>query len=260
MNKTLLSFDLQADFGVFKKPDVNDGLQITFNMLHRPALLGILGAIAGLRGYQVKGVFPEYYTELQSLQVGIEPLNHDRGNFTKTVIKYSNTVGYANADGNLLVTEQTLCSPAYRCYLMADLDNPLHKCLVERIMKGESVYIPYFGKNECAAWWDVESVIVHLISDEIPAEPHPVATIFIKKGISVRETTESGFASFDFFDFTKASSSSFMYFERLPIDFDEKLLQYRLEEFVYMNFPIQPTGLLKGLTYLPNEEKFVALY
>lgn len=55
MRPNLISFDLRADFGVFKKPDVNEGLQLTFNMLHRPALLGILGAIAGLEGYQKKG-------------------------------------------------------------------------------------------------------------------------------------------------------------------------------------------------------------
>ena len=50
-NQRLISFDIQADFGFFKKPDYNDGVLLTYNMLHKPALLGILGAIIG------KGIF-----------------------------------------------------------------------------------------------------------------------------------------------------------------------------------------------------------
>lgn len=47
-NQRLISFDIQADFGFFKKPDYNDGVLLTYNMLHKPALLGILGAIIGV--------------------------------------------------------------------------------------------------------------------------------------------------------------------------------------------------------------------
>ena len=57
----LISFDLQADFGFFKKPDYNDGMLLTYNMLHKPALLGLLGAVIGLQGYRRKGELPEYY-------------------------------------------------------------------------------------------------------------------------------------------------------------------------------------------------------
>ena len=67
-NQRLISFDIQADFGFFKKPDYNDGVLLTYNMLHKPALLGILGAIIGLRGYQKKGEWPEYYQRLAPLQ------------------------------------------------------------------------------------------------------------------------------------------------------------------------------------------------
>ena len=101
-NQRLISFDIQADFGFFKKPDYNDGVLLTYNMLHKPALLGILGAIIGLRGYRKKGEWPEYYQRLAALPVGIEPLEgrHEKGNFQKTIVKYTNTVGYANQAGN----------------------------------------------------------------------------------------------------------------------------------------------------------------
>lgn len=261
MNQTLISFDLRADFGVFKKPDVNEGLQLTFNMLHRPALLGILGAIVGLEGYRQRGVFPEYYQKLSSLRVGIEPLKHyhEKGNFTKTVIKYTNTVGYANADGNLLVTEQTLRCPAYRCYVLADLDDPVQELLIERIWAGEAEYLPYFGKNECAAWWEVESVKVYKTSDEKPSESLPVATIFRKEDIRVGDFKDDGYEAFDFFDFSPMPTS-FMYFERLPVDFDERLFQYRMAEFAYLSFPMKPSSLLDDMVYLPNEMKYAALY
>lgn len=259
MNQTLISFDLRADFGVFKKPDVNDGLQMTFNMLHKPALLGILGAIAGLEGYRQKGVFPEYYQKLRSLRVGIEPLDHEKGNFTKTVIKYTNTVGYANADGNLLVMEQTLRSPAYRCYLLADLNDPVQEQLCENIWSGEAEYLPYFGKNECSVWWEVEDVKTYESSDDRPSASLPVATVFRKKGVRVGDLIDDGFNAFDYFDFT-LTPQSFMYFERLPIDFDERLLQYRLEEFAYLSFPMKPSSLLENMIYLPNDQKYVALY
>ena len=113
-NQRLISFDIQADFGFFKKPDYNDGVLLTYNMLHKPALLGILGAIIGLRGYRKKGEWPEYYQRLAALPVGIEPLEgrHEKGSFQKTIVKYTNTVGYANQDGNLLVEESMLIRPA----------------------------------------------------------------------------------------------------------------------------------------------------
>ena len=40
-NQRLISFDIQADFGFFKKPDYNDGVLLTYNMLHKRALLCI---------------------------------------------------------------------------------------------------------------------------------------------------------------------------------------------------------------------------
>ncbi len=218
MRQTLISFDLKGDFGVFKKPDVNEGLQLTFNLLHKPALLGILGAIAGLEGYQRQGVFPEYYSKFRDLRVGIEPLEgwHDKGNFVKTVIKYTNTVGYANADGNLIVTEQTLRRPAYRVYLLLDLDVKEQALLCERIQAGEAEYLPYFGKNECAAWWEAESVQEYEFEPFAATGDFRVSSVFVRKG-SVKE----GQAELDFdIDLGKmVNAASYINFERLPIKF-----------------------------------------
>lgn len=257
MNQTLISFDLRADFGVFKKPDVNDGLQMTFNMLHKPALLGILGAIVGLEGYRQKGVFPEYYTTLRSLQVGIEPLEpyHEKGNFTKTVIKYTNTVGYANADGNLLVTEQTLRSPAYRCYIMVDLDDPVQELLCERIWSGEAAYLPYLGKNECAAWWEVESVKTYRFEPFQQKDDFKVDSIFIRK-YPLRSQKKA--PRFSPSARKVINPSSFAYFERLPIDFyaDERMtfVQYELAEFAYADWYFKWDSLINDLYHISSPE------
>jgi len=255
MNQTLISFDLRADFGVFKKPDVNDGLQMTFNMLHRPALLGILGAIAGLEGYRQKGVFPAYYTALRLLRLGIEPLDHEKGNFTKTVIKYTNTVGYANADGNLLITEQTLRSPAYRCYLLADLDDPLQELLCERIWAGEAAYLPYFGKNECAAWWEADRVKTYRFEPFQQEADFKVNSIFIREYPLRSQRKQPRFSPSAQ---KMINQSSFAYFERLPLDFyaDEKMtfVQYELAEFAFSDWYFKQDSIINDLYLISSPE------
>ena len=114
----LISFDLKADFAFFRIPDTNATINLSYNIIHRPAVLGVLGAILGLDGYKEKGKLPQYYEVLKDVRIGVEPLNHDKGNYTKTNIKYSNTVGYANKGTNFLTEELTLVKPEYRIYLL----------------------------------------------------------------------------------------------------------------------------------------------
>ncbi|MFC0181949.1 CRISPR-associated protein Cas5 [Pseudarcicella hirudinis] len=82
MAKRILSFDLRANFACFKKPDVNDGIILTFNCLHKPALLGILGAIIGLKGYNKKENFQNI---IKHLKICPLELNHLK-DFTKKEI------------------------------------------------------------------------------------------------------------------------------------------------------------------------------
>ncbi|MGB4144793.1 MAG: type I-B CRISPR-associated protein Cas5, partial [Bacteroidales bacterium] len=126
----LVSINIKSDFGFFKKPDTNNPIYLTFNMLHKPSLLGILGAIVGAKGFRKYGEMPEYYQKLKDLKVSIAPLNengktyHENGNFAKTVIKYNNTTGLASEEksGNLMITEQTLVAPAFKCWILLNLE------------------------------------------------------------------------------------------------------------------------------------------
>lgn len=45
----LIYFDISSDFGFFKKPDINK-FSLTYNLPPKPAILGILGSILGMKG------------------------------------------------------------------------------------------------------------------------------------------------------------------------------------------------------------------
>ena len=253
MNK-IISFDLKADFGFLKKPDTNDPMYLTFNMLHKPALLGILGAIVGLGGFseakeeevqqktekgkKKKYILPEYYRELHDLKVGISPLNAPNGSFQKTIIKYNNAVGYANEDANkngatLNIVEQTLIKPSYCCYLLLDNNNLLHKKIKDYIENSKAEFLPYLGKNDFSIWWD--NVQVYEAKPyEILEKGFKLNTIFIKE-----ETLKDGVVRSRGFKPKPTQNSKFMYFENLPIGYNPDLMQYDYAPFALTDWELQ---------------------
>ena len=254
----LVSFDLQADFAFFRKPETNNTINLSYNVIHKPVILGILGAILGFDGYKEKGKLPEYYEKLKNLKVGIEPLMHDRGNFTKTNIKYSNTVGYANKGSNFLTEELTLINPAYRIYLKLDSENSLHSTLLGSLKKGESVYIPYLGKNEFTAWWNPSSFTeYHFSSKKVDTgESVKIKTIF-QKEIVLKDNVEAPFPDLLSID---CEEVNFLYFERLPKDFDLELMQYDIAEFAFSNYQIKNAHLIESLFFVEELDAYVQLF
>lgn len=241
----LISIDLKADFGFLRKPDTNEGISMSYNMLHKPGLLGVFGAILGMEGYQRRGELPEYYQKLHNLQIGIAPIDHQNsnetttGNFAKTTIVYTNTVGYANKDKNsdpatFVAYENTLVRPSYRIFVILSESDPLYQCL----RKSEAEYLPYLGKNEFPLWWDN--------FQEYELKPFPldqefeVKSLFIKKDqIRGKENGSGEKGSIDFL--LNSNNPPFFLFERLPLDFQEfetdrgMEYQYRLIPFTYTN-------------------------
>ncbi len=173
----LISVDLEADFGFLRKPDTNYGIAMGYNMLHKPSLLGILGAILGMEGYQKRGELPKYYQKLLGLKAGIAPLGDDNGNFPKTTIVYTNTVGYANKDGNLIAYENTLIKPSYRIYVALSEDHPLCNYL----KNARAEYVPYLGKNEFPIWWKQESFQEYELQPFTYDREYQVKTLFCKE-------------------------------------------------------------------------------
>lgn len=255
----LVSFDIQADFGFFRKPETNNTINVSYNLIHKPAILGILGAILGLGGYKEKGKLPEYYKLLHDVRVGIEPINHEKGNFAKTNIKYTNTVGYANKGSNFLTEELTLIAPSYRIYLFLDENKSLHKDLLESLEKGISEFVPYFGKNEFTAWWESISFKQYRFSEKSieTNESVSIKSIFLKDLI-LNDNIEAPFP-----DFSKPinfEEMHFVYFERLPKQFDETLMQYNLAEFAYSTYQIKNAQHLEMLLFAEELNAYVQLF
>lgn len=254
----LISFDLQADFAFFRKPETNNTINLSYNVIHKPVILGILGAILGFDGYKEKGEMPKYYEKLKDLKVGIEPLMHDKGNFAKTNIKYSNTVGYANKGTNFLTEELTLINPAYRIYLMLDNQDALHSQLLDSLRKGESVYIPYLGKNEFTAWWNPSSFTEYKFSQKKISnnESVKIKSVF-QKDIVLKGNTDAPFPDLLNIDFEEVN---FLYFERLPKGFDLELMQYDIAEFAFSNYQIKNAHLVENLIFVEELEAYVQLF
>lgn len=251
----IVSIDLCSDFGFFRKPDTNNTINLSYNMIHKPAVLGLLGAILGLGGYKKKGVLPAYYLKLKDLKIAIEPLMHDKGNFAKTAIKYTNTVGYANKCNNFLTEELTLVKPAYRIYLLLDESNELESKLLDYLKNANAEFVPYFGKNEFTAWWTKESFKEY--SFEIPIEglEHEVAikSLFLKS-MNVKDNKETPYPVFGSMEMVE---NTFVYFERLPDGFNEELMQYNLEDFAYTNYLIKNSKVLGNLYCLKELDAYV---
>ncbi|MCE5173987.1 MAG: type I-B CRISPR-associated protein Cas5 [Bacteroidales bacterium] len=240
--KTVISINLKSDFGFLKKPDTNDPIYITFNMLHKPAFLGILGAIIGEKGFQKHGEMPEYYKNLKSIPVSIAPLDedgkiyHENGNFVKTIIKYNNTTGLASEEegGNLMVTEQVLVAPAFKCWVELDLEKELEIKLYNYLKNYKAEYLPYLGKNEFSLWWDNFTEYGYEIYS--PKGSFHIDSLFIKEEPIKDEKVKTFFKP----GVLSLTKSNFMYFERLPLEYMEApLFQYKYMDFAFTNWELK---------------------
>lgn len=144
----ILKFNLEGNTAFFKIPEVNSVCYFTYGNIHKPALLGLLGAIKGYKGYQQKYTdWPEYYTKLKDLKVSILPQPKD-GYFHKKIQSFNNSVGYASTEtgGNLIIKEQWIENPQWTIYVK--LDNEASVSIAESILKNKCIYMPYLGKND----------------------------------------------------------------------------------------------------------------
>ncbi len=247
----LISIDLFADFGMLKKPDTNEPVYLTFNMLHKPALLGILGAIIGESGFKEKGVLPDYYLKLQDTKLGIQPLRHENGNYQKTTIKYNNATGFANegekqkgdkkkSGATLNIVEQTLVAPAYRCYFLFDTENEIHQKADEYLSKYQAEYLPYLGKNEFSVWW--ENYTIYEFEQFVPENSFKISSIYIKDRPIKDTKDDTELLNYNPIFDDEPDGFTFSYFERLPVgyyDIGKKNYQYEYRNFAFTDWALK---------------------
>lgn len=173
-----ISFRLSGKTACFRKPDVNQFAYFTYNNIHKPALLGLFGAIIGLGGYtqlynknrrieeENKSIkkkadkkplndgYPKFYEKLKHLKISIVPLA-PHGYFSKKIQVFNNSVGYASKEmgGNLIVREQWLENPKWQILVLDDSSDE-YKRLKEYLIGKKSVFVPYLGKNDHPATLD----------------------------------------------------------------------------------------------------------
>ncbi|MEA3490534.1 MAG: type I-B CRISPR-associated protein Cas5 [Campylobacterota bacterium] len=233
--KKLISFTIKSEFGMFKKPDINDKIFVSYNIIHKPYLLGIFGAIMGYDGHNQnrdKSKMPEYYDKLKDIRLAIAPSSENGGIFKKEFIIFNNTTNGSISN----ITEQTLVNPAYRIYLELDDENEEHQKLIDYLKNHRAVYPPYMGKNEFSLWWD--NFHQHTKFEKIESkEKFEVKTIIKKDENFVLKNS----------GYKERTTNYFYLFERLPIGFDEKLKQYKYYDFLYTNNMFKSTKELQNL-------------
>jgi len=233
-----ISFELSGKTACFRKPDVNQYAYFTYNNIHKPALLGLFGAILGLKGHiqlhnenrgkkpnqlSYNNGYPEFYEKLKGLKVSITPLT-PHGYFSKKIQVFNNSVGYASreAGGNLIVREQWLENPKWQIMILDDGSDRYHD-LKKYLLKEKSVFIPYLGKNDHPAKIDyVKPVELKKELIDIDGEYY-IDSLFIKNEARFGMHRES-------------DDAPFIFKEVSPMWLQEKYHFYEYETLIFTNF------------------------
>ncbi|MDT8719413.1 type I-B CRISPR-associated protein Cas5 [Clostridium sp. 19966] len=245
-----LKFNLSGKTAFFKKPDVNTYLYFTYGCIHKIAVLGILGSVLGLEGYnqQEDKEYPDFYAELSALKIAIVPKN-SRGYIPKKVQIFNNSVGYASQEegGNLIVKEQWLESPSWDMYICLE-ENVCGEAIEKNFLNRSFKYVPYLGKNDHFA--DIKAV--QIISMEEAKDFSRVDSLFLKKHFEFLPEVQEEVGLF-----TELPEDKWKYEEKLPISLQELTNQYITESFVFTNMRV---GLKEPYKLYTYEDKVVFFF
>ncbi len=264
-----ISFELSGKTAFFKKPDVNVYAWFTYNNIHKPVLLGMLGALLGMGGHnqlfnknkiieeenkKLKGKskkkrddgYPEFYEKLKKLKISIIPLT-ENGYFSKKIQVFNNSVGYASQEkgGNLIVREQWLEEPKWKILLLDDnsIEKKLFEQLEDYLLHSKTEFIPYLGKND------------H------PARIKQTETVNLEK-VDFNGRLSSLFVNKDFIlgSFPPRNERGFFHKEVSPVRLKEKLHIYEYETLAYTNFKMAPvTNEVKDMIYSTETQNYFFL-
>lgn len=232
-----VKFDLTSTMAIIRKPDSNE-TYYTYNFPHKIMLLGLLGAIIGLNGYnynllqknlgkKVKGN-PEFYEKLKNLKIGIVP-NLGKENFSRKIQVFNNSVGYASNEkgNNLIVKEQWLEKPYWTIYILEDKSEE-YKKIKEYLINRKCKYIPYIGKNDHFA--DIKNVTLENV-EHLREKTTKIDSLYDKEIADIKENLLEEILGFEIAE----NKKYFLYKELLPISLNEKIGYNKYIEFIYTN-------------------------
>lgn len=218
-----ISIDLVGELAFFKKNDANDIVYISYNFIHKPVVLGILGAILGYSGYSKSGSkkMPEYYEKLKGLKIAIQPLYNKP--LKKVITGFNNATGLGSDAGTWQIKEQILVGEPfikYRIFILDDnneqTNNELNK-LKGYLKENNSEYPLYFGKNEFFAHYEnyqeYEAININIGEYYIYS--------LIKKGNNDQIVSFKQYNFNDFNPFDLNTNTGNTIYEYLPYDFDD---------------------------------------
>lgn len=217
------SIDLVGEMALFKKNDANDIVYISYNFIHKPAVLGLLGAILGYTGYSKSGSkeMPEYYKKLKDLKIAIQPLYSKP--LKKVITGFNNATGLGSDAGVWQIKEQILVGEPYikyRIFILEDnseqTNNELNG-LKKRLKKNESEYPLYFGKNEFFAHYENYK---EYEATKINNGEYYINSL-IKKGDNNQVIFFKDHSFDDFNPFDLNTNTGNTIYEYLPYDFDD---------------------------------------
>lgn len=151
--KKIIKFQITSDFAFFKD---NLGMRGNFSypVIHKPAVLGILGAICGYKGFldYKKDTNIEYLEKLSNLKVGIK--THSLNNENVEIITNDSTLLGITSDRQKTIQNKdiVLSNQKYDIYLSFPKEKEdLYKEILERLSNREFHYQPYLGRTSFLA-------------------------------------------------------------------------------------------------------------
>lgn len=245
----ILKFRLNGKTAFFKNPEVNTYLYFSYGNIHKVAILGIIGAILGFKGYNQQGSkekYPEFYEKLKDTKIAIAPLN-EKGMFNKKIQSFNNSVGYASGEegGNLIVKEEWLEDVDWEIYILID-KSKVGQELKDRLLNRKFKYNIYLGKNDHPA--NVTEVEL-LQGEEVKDITSEIDSLFLK-GEAETYTENSGLRK------RRSKTCKFRYDERLPYALHEQSNQYQMKNFIFTNYKQK----ISGDNFVKTNDKIIQLF
>ena len=162
-----LKFGIYGKYAFLKNPENNMGTEFSFEHIHKPCLLGMIGCILGLdgKGSATKNnPYPEYYKRLKDIKISIVPNKPIFNKFKETI---TNATGFANDGFSQILNREILQNVRWTIYVLKNnIDEELWNKLCKLLGEHESSYPLYLGNNAYPAQIDnVELVRLNEVDD-----------------------------------------------------------------------------------------------